>query len=133
MENIELKRENHNMKLRLAELEHLLDSMTIKLPEHSQPVRVPMHNRFNILSDDTNSKENLCTEDNRESKQNTENKEPNDIHFIMDSHGNGINSSKMYRNQKIHMTILGSDEKNIKGAEHLCASHKLPKHLIIEL
>ena len=67
-ENIELKRENHNMKLRLAELEHLLDSMTIKLPEHSQPVRVPMHNRFNILSDDTNSKENLCTEDNRESK-----------------------------------------------------------------
>jgi hypothetical protein len=42
---------------------------------------------FDILSDDTNSEENLYTEDNRESKQNTENKEPNDIHFIMDSHG----------------------------------------------
>lgn len=49
----------------------------------------------------------------------------------MDSHGNGIDTSKMYRNQEIQMTILGSGEKNIKGAENLCASHKLPKHLII--
>jgi hypothetical protein len=49
----------------------------------------------------------------------------------MDSHGNGIDSSKMYRNQEIHMTILGSGEKNIKGAEHFCTSNKLPKHLII--
>jgi hypothetical protein len=130
-ENIELKRENHHMKLRLTELERQLDSMTIKLPGHSQPVTVPIHNIFDILSDDTNSEENLYAEDNRESKQNTENMEPNDIHFIMDFHGNGIDSSKMYRNQEIHMTILGSGEKNIKGAENFCASHKLPKHLII--
>jgi regulator of replication initiation timing len=31
-ENIELKRENHHMKLRLTELERQPDSMTIKLP-----------------------------------------------------------------------------------------------------
>jgi hypothetical protein len=92
----------------------------IKLPENSEPVSVSIPNRFDILSDDTNSEENLYTEDNRESKQNTENKEPNDIHFIMDSHGNGIDSSKMYRNQEIHMTIrvitkLPNSEQSYKG------------------
>ena len=37
----------------------------------------------------------------------------------------------MYRNQEIQMTIIGSGEKNIKGAENFYASHKLPEHLII--
>ena len=130
-ENIELKRQNHEIKLRVSELELQLESMTIKLSGQSKLVPVPTHNRFDTLSVHSNSEENLFMEDNRELKQNTSSLEQNDIHFIMDSHGNGIDTSKMYKSKDIQLTILGPGEKNIKGAGKFCSSHRLPKHLII--
>jgi hypothetical protein len=58
-ENLELKRENQNMKMRLAELEEQLHSMTIKLPGLRHPMPVPTHNTFDSLADDSHFEKEL--------------------------------------------------------------------------
>ena len=35
---------------------------------------------------------------------------------VIDSHGNGIDPKKMYKNKNFKMTILRKGENNIKGA-----------------
>jgi len=49
----------------------------------------------------------------------------------MDSHGNGLDPKKIYRNKDIQINVLGKGEKNIKGAISFCMSKNLPKHLIL--
>jgi hypothetical protein len=56
-----------------------------------------------------------------------------EIHIIIDSHGNGISAQKMYRNKKAKVTVLPRGEKTIAGAQKYCKYHILvpPKHLVI--
>lgn len=84
-ENMELKMENQKLKTKLAEVEVKLQSVMAKLPRpQNQSVVIPTHNRFDILSDDTNCEEETSAEIGQE----TEVKKSDNIHFIMDSHGN---------------------------------------------
>jgi len=64
---------------------------------------------------DTQSKtvENTPKTENNKISEDTSRKEQykeldNDVEIIMDSHGNGINSTRMYRNIKTKLTVLGA-------------------------
>lgn len=49
----------------------------------------------------------------------------------MDSHGNGIDPKRIYKNKDAELIILGKGEKSINGAKNYCDSHSSPTHLVI--
>lgn len=77
---------------------------------------------------DTLSKtvENTPKTENNKISEDTPRKEQykeldNDVEIIMNSLGNGINSTRMYRNIKTKLAVLGAGKKNIAGAKQ-CVS-----------
>lgn len=86
---------------------------------------VHTQNRYDVLQD------SFSDEDTEPKQDKAEVQTSDNIHLVIDSHGNGIDPKKMYKNKDFKMTILRKGENNIKGAQSFCSSNSLPKHLII--
>lgn len=44
------------------------------------------------------------------------------IEIVMDSHGNGLDPRRMYKNQDVNVHVLGAGKKNLDGAMHYVQS-----------
>jgi hypothetical protein len=85
-------------------------------------LNIPTKNRYAVLSDPQEATENTSA---RESSQDLP------IEMIVDSHGNGLDPTWIYRNKSFKISVLGSGKKNINGAiEHL-KKITTPKHIIL--
>lgn len=78
---------------------------------------VTTSNRFALLSD---------TDDKPKLK-----KRSHEVELVIDSHGNGIQANRMYRNKDFNINVLGPNKKNIAGVNEFVDNHETPKHLII--
>ena len=61
----------------------------------------------------TNGKEPVEDRNTAPKKINTPDR---DVEIIMDSHGNGMKASKLYRNRNVKFTVLGPGKNNIQGS-----------------
>jgi len=52
------------------------------------------------------------------------------IELIIDSHGNGLQAEKIYKNKDFNVSILGPSKKNIEGAREFIESHSSPKDIV---
>lgn len=53
------------------------------------------------------------------------------IEIVMDSHGNGIDPRRMYKNQDINIHVLGAGKKNLEGAMQYVQSLESPQHIVV--
>ena len=114
------KLESHNSSLvqESKELkEEISDLQSIKVSEIHQSIpTVSTQNRFAMLDPENNDL--ISNINNTESPKNSNpSKWPNspgrDVEIVMDSHGNELKVSKLYRNKNVKLTVLGGGKKNI--------------------
>ncbi|CAG2252865.1 unnamed protein product [Mytilus edulis] len=127
-ENQFLRSENMTLKSNLKMLEEKIQS----LMEHKRQDVIPQvstSNSFSLLADHNNNISN--DEEETELKAPISNQPHCEIRFVMDSHGNGIDPKRIYKNKDAELIILGKGEKSINGAKNYCDSHSSPKHLVL--
>ncbi|VDI07899.1 Hypothetical predicted protein [Mytilus galloprovincialis] len=123
-----LRSENMTLKSNLKMLEEKIQS----LMEHKTQDVIPQvstSNSFSLLADHNNNISN--DEKETELKAPISNQHHCEIRFVMDSHGNGIDPKRIYKNKDAELIILGKGEKTINGAKNYCDSHSSPTHLVI--
>ena len=55
------------------------------------------------------------------------------IEIVMDSHGNGLDPRRMYKNQDVNINVLGAGKKNFDGAMQYVQSLKSPQHVVVDV
>ena len=53
------------------------------------------------------------------------------IEIVMDSHGNGLEPRRMYKNQDVNIHVLGAGKKNLDGVMQYVQSLKSPQHVVV--
>jgi len=92
-------------------------SIAAEIANETAVPNVTTSNRFAVLSD---------TDDKPKLK-----KRSHEVELVIDSHGNGIQANRMYRNKDFNINVLGPNKKNIAGVNEFVDNHETPKHLII--
>lgn len=49
---------------------------------------------------------------------------PTNALIIIDSHGNGVDAKKMYKNNRVNLVVLPNGKKNISGANEYISNHE---------
>lgn len=126
---------NNELRTRLKTLETKLDTMSqaqhLQLENKEEVSFLPQVstcNRFTPLEADSVVKHSENDDAETFGKQASNDQVKQEMLFIMDSHGNGLDPQKMYRRIKSEIVVLQKGEKNINGAKK---SAKTWKHLAI--
>lgn len=142
-QNEALEDKNQFLKKKISDLEKQQHEIHAHAAEMQYEANVSTQNRFTeltSLNDDMTV--TPISEKNREQqyiKKNDENsiskEKPHflDLEIIIDSHGNGLLASKLYRNVQTKIKVLGPGKKNIKGAGEaiLQTTNKDTRHIVL--
>ena len=125
-ENLELKAQIQLLQAQLRQKEGNQENSEIFNTQNNREeittrvtkVQIETENRFDVL-DEMNTDDGVIRSDDwmRVRPEQKSTRKAHKVEILIDSHGNGLQEKKMYRNQDIKINVLGPSSKNIKGAK----------------